>query len=328
MTELSVRTTEMFGEVQTDIYENDNQEMFMTAKQLGECLGYKDPMRNINKLIDRNEYLKDSKYSGVVKMSTPQGNRMVMTELRVFNERGIYEVSFKANTSKALVFRDWVGDLLKSLRRGDVNLITKAEYSFLQNQIVETNRLIANLETKLKPIKPDYWRWKSSISTPLIKKVAGAMSIENDVALNLIYDTMTGRYGFNRSFAINQMCCKYGTAEEYVIDAIADNPEYQRWFFETATSLLNIAEVPAPVQAVPCPADKVHSAILPLINKYKDKSANGAKTYGKVYARMTSKLGWEMLLKRNKCHNKKELLNKREDRFKQFCKCIDEMMSE
>ena len=37
---LQLRTTEMFGEVQTDIYENDNQEMFMTARQLGECLGY------------------------------------------------------------------------------------------------------------------------------------------------------------------------------------------------------------------------------------------------------------------------------------------------
>ena len=31
MNELQLRTTEMFGEVQTDIYENEYHEMFMTA---------------------------------------------------------------------------------------------------------------------------------------------------------------------------------------------------------------------------------------------------------------------------------------------------------
>lgn len=324
---LQLRTTEMFGEVQTDIYENDSQEMFMTIEQLGRCLGYSGK-NSIKSLISRNPYLRDEEFSRVVILCNPLDNSVTGQSTRVFNEDGIYEVTLLANTNKAKEFHRWIRNLLKSLRRGDVNLITRVEYTLLQNQIIEATTLITNLEKRLTPTKPDYWRWKSSISTPLIKQIADKLGIEKREAFDLVYDTMSERYGFDRSFAINQMCCKYGTAEEYVIDAIADNSEYQRWFFETATSLLNITESPAPVQAVPCPADKVHSAILPLIKKYNDRSVNGARTYGKVYARMTSKLGWEMLLKRNKCHNKKELLNKREDRFKQFCKCIDEMMSE
>ena len=39
MNELQLKTTEMFGEVQTDIYENESHEMFMTIEQLGRCLG-------------------------------------------------------------------------------------------------------------------------------------------------------------------------------------------------------------------------------------------------------------------------------------------------
>ena len=58
MNDLVLRTTEMFGEVETNIYEDENNEMFMTARQLGECLGYSDPMRSINKLVSRNPHLK------------------------------------------------------------------------------------------------------------------------------------------------------------------------------------------------------------------------------------------------------------------------------
>lgn len=325
---LQLRTTEMFGEVQTDIYENDNQEMFMTARQLGECLGYNNPTIAINQLINRYAHLKGTEYSTLCTVHSVEGNRTVKREMRVFNEDGIYEVIFLSDTEKALEFHHWVRRLLKSLRRGDVNLITRAEYTLLQNQIIEATTLITNLEKRLTPIKPDYWRWKNSVSSPLTKQIADKFGIEKREAFDLVYDTMSERYGFDRSFAINQMCCKYGTAEEYVIDAIADNSEYQRWFFETATSLLDNTNKPVITQSISYSTDKVHNAILPLINKHNDKSINGARTYGMVYARMTTKLGWEMLLKRNKCHNKKELLNKREDKFKQFCECINKMMSE
>lgn len=320
---LQLRTTEMFGEVQTDIYENDSQEMFMTAKQLGECLGYSSKS-GIEMLIARNPYIKSEEFSSTHKLWVDGKYRSV----RIFNEDGIYEATILANTDKALEFHRWIRNLLKSLRRGDVNLITRAEYTLLQNQIIEATTLITNLEKKLAPTKPDYWRWKNSVSSPLTKQLADKFGIEKREAFDLVYDTMSERYGFDRSFAINQMCCKYGTAEEYVIDAIADNSEYQRWFFETATSLLSDINKTVTIQPAICSTDKVHNAILPLINKYNDKSINGARTYGMVYATMTTKLGWEMLLKRNKCHNKKELLNKREDKFKQFCECINKMMPE
>lgn len=232
-----------------------------------------------------------------------------------------------------MLAKSFTDDLSWTVQRGLVNSYFRTKdmlmiVQTLSNEVLELKFEIINAKAYIAPTKPDYWRWKNSVSSPLIKQIADKLGIEKREAFDLVYDTMSERYGFDRSFAINQMCCKYGTAEEYVIDAIADNSEYQRWFFETATSLLNIAKTPASVQAVPCPADKVHSAILPIINKYKDKSANGARTYGKVYNMMTTKRGWAVMLKKNGCHSKKELLNKRDDKFKQFCDCIESLMAE
>ena len=58
MNELRLKTTEMFGEVQTDIYENESHEMFMTIEQLGRCLGYANGRKGVDNLIFRNKYLK------------------------------------------------------------------------------------------------------------------------------------------------------------------------------------------------------------------------------------------------------------------------------
>lgn len=255
-----------------------------------------------------------------------------MDEFRTseINNRGTTLITESGYLMLAKSFTD---DLSWTVQRGLVNSYFRAKdmlkiVQMLSNEVLGLKSEIANVKVQIAPTKPDYWRWKNSVSSPLTKQLADKFGIEKREAFDLIYDTMSEKYGFDRSFAINQMCCKYGTAEEYVIDAIADNSEYQRWFFETATSLLSDINKTATTQPAICLNDKVHNAILPLIKKYNDKSINGARTYGMVYARMTTKLGWEMLLKRNKCHNKKELLNKREDKFKQFCECINKMMSE
>lgn len=339
MNELQLRTTEMFGEVQTDIYENEYHEMFMTARQLGECLGYSDPMRNINKLLERNEYLKNPKYSGVVKLSTRQGNRMVNTELRVFNERGIYEVSFKSNTDKALLFRDWVGDLLISLRRGDLQLVngnvTFSPELFdtaLSKHLGLINARLVALETK-RSSQPNYWLWKKHIANKAIDNLCVTLNIDGRTAYDLVYDSMTSRYGFDKSFAISQFCAKYDIESSNsnpvtvsVIDAIADSPEYQKEFMSTVNELIKTNNE-CPQRVMP-QMDKVHSAILPLIQKYNDKSANGARTYGKVYSMMNTSRGWKILLTKNNCRTKKQLLLQREDKYKDFCKCVDKLMNQ
>lgn len=66
------RNTTIKSEVQCDVY-SDSQDMFMTSEQLGTCLEYSDPIRNINKVVSRNEYLKQPEFSTVVKLTTVDG---------------------------------------------------------------------------------------------------------------------------------------------------------------------------------------------------------------------------------------------------------------
>ena len=124
MNELQLIKSGNFNGVQADFYGN-GKEIFMTANQLGECLEYSNPRESINKLVSRNEYLRQPEFSSEVKMTSEQG---IKRNTRVFTEDGIYEVAFKANTNKALEFREWVRKLLKSLRRGETKIVGMSEY--------------------------------------------------------------------------------------------------------------------------------------------------------------------------------------------------------
>lgn len=364
---LQLRTTSMFNHVQANIYGNDNGDMFMTARQLGECLGYSDSMRSVNHLVERNPYLMDEEFSCVTKLVTHQGNRLIETETRVFNEDGIYEVTFLSNTSKALEFRRWVRQLLKSLRTGAMSLVSQTA-NISQMISKEINSAVTNLkneisvlEVSLRPQRPDFYLWKKTISIPAIDTLSRLLKKNVKETYNLVYDAMTVKYGFDKSFAVDQFCKKYGLEEgANVIDAIADSPEYQYRFTATATSLINKQisthntinspivdvsnntpapqvdnvvpqEVSKPEQATPTPnktMDKVQETIQPLIELYDDKSFNGAKTYGKVYDLMKTKHGWKTTMTRNHCYTKKAVILKNEKLFKQFSNCVQQLLSE
>jgi prophage antirepressor-like protein len=113
--------SEKFGEVKCDFYADENQTPCMTISQLSESLGYasKD---GVEKVLSRNEYLKNDEFSGTYKLSVPQGNGYSFQETRVFTEDGIYEVTMLAKTEKAKTFRAWVRKILKGLRTGTLHL--------------------------------------------------------------------------------------------------------------------------------------------------------------------------------------------------------------
>lgn len=115
-----------FCGTQCDIYADDANEMFMTAFQLGSCLGYSTPRESINKLVSRNKYLKNNEFSAEVILTSPQGSSQ---ETRIFTEDGIYEVTMLAKTEKAKEFRTFVRQLIKSIRKGETLVVSTAECS-------------------------------------------------------------------------------------------------------------------------------------------------------------------------------------------------------
>lgn len=146
MNELKLIKSAKFGDIEADIYKSGD-EPYMTAEQIGNCLGYSSPRESINKLVQRNEYLRGNEFSCEVKMTFQSGAKKV----RIFTEDGIYEITMLAKTEKAKEFRSWVRKILKSLRSGRAKLVGMTEYQQMMAQTRAENAKIrkAQILTKL-----------------------------------------------------------------------------------------------------------------------------------------------------------------------------------
>ena len=129
MNELQLIKSESFGEVQADIYSNGN-DMFMTINQLSKCLGYSD-RSGVQKILNRNEYLRKPEFVGRDNLSHPQGGSQ---ETTIFTEDGIYEITMLSGQPKAKQFRAWIRKVLKALRTGEAKIIPTVEIERLKIQ--------------------------------------------------------------------------------------------------------------------------------------------------------------------------------------------------
>jgi len=78
-----------FNDILVDVYRNDNDEVFMTAKQLGEALEYSTKAQAIINIINRNEYLDNEEFSVQLKLQAADGKPY---QTRLFNKKGIKEI--------------------------------------------------------------------------------------------------------------------------------------------------------------------------------------------------------------------------------------------
>ena len=321
----------MFENTPADIYENDSGDMFMTTKQLADCLGYASK-NGVESMLNRNPYLKESEFSMVLTIRNPLDKSEKGQETRVFTEDGIYEVSMLANTDKAKDFRCWIRRILKSLRRNETILVNRQEIMAWQTQIVNLNEKVNKLE-ELSVCEPDNKKlniWKNTAGYPKVNTLVSITGMEFGDVLNMIYDKMTDKVGFVAYSALMDYKVKYHLDNiPYTIDAVADSPTYQRDFVICANELIrefkrkNTASEPTPT-----PLDKFDAAVRPLIELRGDKSARGAMTLKEVYKKMHTKQSWAVMRGRNKCNSNKQLIMKKDSEYDLFCKTVNEMIGE
>lgn len=283
-----------------------------------------------------------------------------------FRTRKIANISSKAQEDITLITESGYLMLVKSLtddlawkvQRELVNTYFRAKDMFTVFQTFSQTLLnrISSLETEMadmklaletqKPIQPNFWLWKNHIANKVIKTLTETLSIDIRSAYDMVYDSMTSIYGFDKSFAISQFCSKYriintteNPAKIAIIDAVADVPEYQREFIEAVNHIIgadrkisypknieNAVEVTIPdIQSY----DRVQQAIIPLIQRYGDNTPNGSKTYRVVYNRMgKSNKVWKNMQTRYHCKSKKELLLKYDKYYDEFVQAINDLISD
>ncbi len=207
------------------------------------------------------------------------------------------------------------------------------------------NERFTTLETKIDKIIPtqsNYYLWKNSIATPLVKTVSKILGISVTDTYKAIYDDMTLR-GFNQPYAMNRFCNKYKVDSVSTIDAVADVDDYVRMFMDSVNRFLEINTAtsdtpPTTSQKVINNVDTSSDAIIdystltveeiikPLVDLYHDTSVNNAYTYKRVYKVMRSDRSWKALMTRRHCKSKKNLVTKFDDMRRDFAKTVSQLM--
>ena len=106
-----------FGKIKIDFYLNKDREILVTIEQLAQGFGYKN-RKGIEKMIERNPYLKEEKFSVADKLSGADGKKY---ETRLFNKRGIFEIGMLSRTEKGKAFRAWIYDYIEELEKENAN---------------------------------------------------------------------------------------------------------------------------------------------------------------------------------------------------------------
>lgn len=118
MKQLQVMSRAEFNTTLCEFWSCDGEEIFLTSEQLGKALGYLNPRVSISNLVNRHPYLKSNEFSDIINLVTPGGKQ----QTRVFSEDGIYEVTFLANTERAVEFRSWLRKIFRGLRKGGLQI--------------------------------------------------------------------------------------------------------------------------------------------------------------------------------------------------------------
>lgn len=148
MSKLQLAVKEMFEGNEVGIYQTEDGSPVMTIDDLAKSLGYAD-RSGVQKIVNRNPYLKDIEFSTEDKLSLVEGNRIVSRVVRIFNEDGIYEITMLSKKPKAREFRAFVRKLLKQLRKGDYQLAQpSAEHDKLLVQKLRAEAMLLNARTR------------------------------------------------------------------------------------------------------------------------------------------------------------------------------------
>lgn len=179
--ELKIIKSAQFGEIQCDVY-SDNKEMFMTSEQLGNCLQYANGRKGIENILSRSEYLKQPEFSVTLNLRATDGKYY---NTRVFTEDGIYEVTMLAKTEKAKEFRAWVRKLLKSLRKGETQVIATDRLKEIELQAKRDRATAMLLNAQNRMIKTLLSNTKGKNLSQIAIDVMGIKAVEQITGKNM-----------------------------------------------------------------------------------------------------------------------------------------------
>ena len=128
----------VFENTELQVMVNNNHEIEMDMDELAKALGFKDK-DSFKSIILRNPELQSSEFSKIKKVLSNEGGVLKKRDKRVFNQDGIFEISYLANTDRAKDFRRFIKAFSKEM-------ITR-----IKNNQIALNQGVPALQTKIEP---------------------------------------------------------------------------------------------------------------------------------------------------------------------------------
>lgn len=128
----------IFENTELQVMTNNNNEIEMDMDELIKALGFENK-KTIEKLVENNPELRNKEYSYLKKVLNNEGGILKKREKRVFNQDGIFEVAYLANTERAKQFRRFIKNFSKEM-------ITK-----LKTNQIALNQGVPALPTAIEP---------------------------------------------------------------------------------------------------------------------------------------------------------------------------------
>lgn len=147
MKSLQLIKSEPFFGVQCDFYQDGRQDIVVTREQIGQALGYENPMIAIAKIHDRHKDRLD-KFSVLTKLGNAHDGKTYKTY--VYSALGVYEICRWSRQARADAFMDWVWDIIDNLRTGQAQIITPKntrEIQALEQRITALEQQLSNSGT-------------------------------------------------------------------------------------------------------------------------------------------------------------------------------------
>lgn len=163
-TALTLATQKPFGSLTCDVYNDDNNEFYMTREQIGTALEYDDPRKRIAVIHTRNKDRLDP-LSRRFQIETPSG----VQEMIVYTLRGAMEICRFSRQPKADKFMDFVWNVMESLHAGRNVLATPDQQTALAPQ---TMQLMMDSFLKSQTTMAQYINSTSSNMTKLTETIA------------------------------------------------------------------------------------------------------------------------------------------------------------
>lgn len=128
----------VFENTELQVMVNNNHEIEMDIDELIKALGF-ESKKSIEHLIARNPELQSPEFSKIKKVLSNEGGVLKKRDKRVFNQDGIFEISYLANTDRAKEFRKFIKAFSKEM-------ITR-----IKNNQIALNQGVPVLQTKIEP---------------------------------------------------------------------------------------------------------------------------------------------------------------------------------